>query len=111
MEMVNAGTYPITLMQNKNAEFWAQVFPNAKPRTDLTLAQDVELGWAIQKGTPQLKAELDEILDLGFADDVLAWSLEPDGDWRKIPTVRGLESHVGFQELALARAKTRSSDG
>jgi membrane-bound lytic murein transglycosylase MltF len=62
MEMVNAGTYPIILMQNKTAEFWAQVFPNAKSRPDLTLAQDVELGWAIQKGTPQLKAELDDFL-------------------------------------------------
>jgi membrane-bound lytic murein transglycosylase MltF len=62
MEMVNAGTYPIALMQNKTAEFWAQVFPNVKPRTDLALAQDVELGWAIQKGTPQLKAALDDFL-------------------------------------------------
>ncbi|HYI96841.1 MAG TPA: transglycosylase SLT domain-containing protein [Bryobacteraceae bacterium] len=62
MEMVNAGTYPITLMQNKTAEFWAQVFPNAKPRIDLTVAQDVEFGWAIQKGTPQLKADLDDFL-------------------------------------------------
>ena len=62
MEMVNAGTYPIALMQNKTAEFWAQVFPNVKARTDLTVAQDVELGWAIQKGTPQLKADLDDFL-------------------------------------------------
>jgi membrane-bound lytic murein transglycosylase MltF len=62
MEMANAGTYPITLMQSKNAEFWAQVFPHAKPRTDLTVAQDVDLGWAIQKETPQLKAVLDEFL-------------------------------------------------
>ena len=62
MEMVNAGTYPITLMQNKTAEFWAQVFPNAKPRTDLAIARDVELGWAIQKETPQLKAALDDFL-------------------------------------------------
>jgi membrane-bound lytic murein transglycosylase MltF len=62
MEMANAGTYPITLMQSKNAEFWAQVFPNVKPRTDLTLAQDVELAWAIQKEMPQLKAVLDDFL-------------------------------------------------
>ena len=46
----------------KHAEFWAQVFPNAKPRTDLALAQYVEFGWAIQKGTPQLKAALDDFL-------------------------------------------------
>jgi membrane-bound lytic murein transglycosylase MltF len=62
MEMVNAGTYPITLMQNKTAEFWTQVFPNAKARTDLVIAHDVELGWAIQKKTPKLKAELDDFL-------------------------------------------------
>ena len=62
MEMSNAGTYAIILMQSKNAEFWAQVFPHAKPRTDLTLARDVDLGWAIQKETPQLKAVLDDFL-------------------------------------------------
>ena len=29
----------------------------------------------------RLRARLDEILELNFADDVLAWSLEPDGTW------------------------------
>jgi membrane-bound lytic murein transglycosylase MltF len=62
MEMVNVGTYPIALMQSKQAEFWGQVFENAKPRMDLAVAEDVELGWAIQKGTPQLKAFLDEFI-------------------------------------------------
>jgi membrane-bound lytic murein transglycosylase MltF len=59
MEMVNAGIYPITLMQSVQAEFWAQVFDQVKPRKDLALAEDVQVGWAIQKGTPQLKAFLD----------------------------------------------------
>ena len=54
---------------------------------------------------PNLRARLDEILELNLADDVLAWTLEPDGTWRKVPTVVGLESHVRFQELAVARAK------
>lgn len=62
MEMVNAGTYPIALMQSKTAEFWAQVFDAAKPRMDLVLADDVELGWAIQKGTPKWKAFLDDFI-------------------------------------------------
>jgi polyphosphate kinase len=53
---------------------------------------------------PNLRARLDEILELNLADDVLAWTLEPDGTWRKVPTVVGLESHVRFQELAVARA-------
>jgi membrane-bound lytic murein transglycosylase MltF len=62
MEMVNAGVYPVALMQSQLAEFWAQVFDNVKPRMDLALAESVETGWAIQKNTPQLKAFLDEFI-------------------------------------------------
>ena len=61
---------------------------------------------------PRLRARLDEILELNLADDVLAWTLEPDGTWRKVPTVVGLESQVRFQELAVARAEgPHSVDG
>ena len=59
---------------------------------------------------PRLRARLDEILELNLADDVLSWTLEPDGTWRKVPTVDGLESHVRFQELAIARAKSHSTE-
>jgi membrane-bound lytic murein transglycosylase MltF len=62
LEMVNAGIYPVALMQSMQAEFWARVFDNIKPRNDLALAEDVQLGWAIQKGTPQLKAFLDDFI-------------------------------------------------
>ncbi|MCU1426887.1 MAG: polyphosphate kinase 1 [Actinomycetia bacterium] len=60
---------------------------------------------------PRSRARLDEILELVFEDDVLAWSLEPDGTWRHVPTVEGIESHVRFQELAIARSKNRLADG
>ncbi|MGQ0824892.1 MAG: polyphosphate kinase 1 [Actinomycetota bacterium] len=60
---------------------------------------------------PRLRARLDEILTLNLDDDVLAWSLRSDGTWNKVPAVHGIESHVRFQELAVARAKTRSTDG
>ena len=33
---------------------------------------------------PRMRARLDEILEINFADDVLAWTLEPDGTWRKV---------------------------
>jgi membrane-bound lytic murein transglycosylase MltF len=62
LEMVDAGVYPVALMQSIQAQFWAQVFDNIKPRNDLALAEDVQLGWAIQKGTPQLKAFLDDFI-------------------------------------------------
>ncbi|HEX5616161.1 MAG TPA: polyphosphate kinase 1 [Acidimicrobiia bacterium] len=56
---------------------------------------------------PRTRARFDEVLDINFADDVLAWELQPDGTWRKIPTVHGVESHLRFQELAVARAHVR----
>ncbi len=62
LELANAGVYPIALMQSGTAEFWAQVFDKITPRKDLAVAEDVQLGWAIQKGTPQLKAFLDDFI-------------------------------------------------
>ena len=62
MEMVNAGIYPIALMQSMLAEFWGKVFDNVRPRMDLAVAENMETGWAIQKGTPKLKAFLDDFL-------------------------------------------------
>ena len=59
----------------------------------------------------RMRARLDEILEIEFSDDVLAWTLEPDGAWRKVPTVAGIDSQVRFQELAIARAKPRPAEG
>ncbi len=59
----------------------------------------------------RLRARLDEILALNLADDVLAWWLEADGTWEKVPTVRGLDTQVALQELTMARSKSRGVDG
>jgi polyphosphate kinase len=64
----------------------------------------------LRVAVPRLQSRLDEILELNLADDVLAWNLEPDGTWTKVPTVVGIESHVRFQELAIARAKARTTE-
>ncbi|MFN8035171.1 MAG: RNA degradosome polyphosphate kinase [Acidimicrobiia bacterium] len=53
----------------------------------------------------RLRARLDEILAVGLADDVLAWELRPEGEWRKVPTVAGLDAHLRLQELAVLRAQ------
>ena len=53
---------------------------------------------------PRLRHRLQEILDISLADDVLAWELGPDGSWRRVSTVRGLNSHNRFKELALESA-------
>jgi polyphosphate kinase len=59
----------------------------------------------------RLRARLDEILLLDLADDALAWTLESDGTWVKVPVVDGLDAQVALQELAVARTKARSVDG
>ncbi|MEX2100653.1 MAG: RNA degradosome polyphosphate kinase [Acidimicrobiia bacterium] len=53
---------------------------------------------------PKLRARLAEMLDIDFADDVLAWELGADGAWRKLPTVEGTSAHRRLQAAALARA-------
>ncbi len=55
---------------------------------------------------PRLRERLAQILEISLADDVLAWELCPDGGWQRVPTVRGLNSHKRFQELALERARS-----
>jgi polyphosphate kinase len=54
---------------------------------------------------PALTARLDEILSVNLADDVLAWELQPDGSWTKVPTRVGVNTHKRLQELAIARAR------
>ena len=53
---------------------------------------------------PRLRVRLQQMLDVSLADDVLAWELYADGSWRRVPTVRGLNSHNRFKELALEGA-------
>lgn len=52
---------------------------------------------------PRLKRRLEEILMVTLADDVLAWELGPDARWRRVPTVRGIETHLTLQERARRR--------
>ena len=53
---------------------------------------------------PDLQFRLDEILDVVFADDVLAWELRPDRTWVRVHGDANVDAHVALQELALARS-------
>jgi polyphosphate kinase len=55
---------------------------------------------------PALAARLDEILDVVLHDDVLSWTLGPDGAWSKVPGERGLDAQQRLQELAVERARS-----
>jgi polyphosphate kinase len=52
---------------------------------------------------PELRAQLDEIIDVNLADDALAWTLAPDSTWHHVAGAGTSETHNRFQELALGR--------
>jgi polyphosphate kinase len=51
-----------------------------------------------------LQERLDEILRVELDDDELAWELDGDGAWRRVPSVHGVEAHRALQALAVERA-------
>jgi polyphosphate kinase len=51
-----------------------------------------------------LKWRMDEILDVIFADDVLAWELGPDRVWTRVEGAANLDTHEELQQLAIARS-------
>jgi len=53
---------------------------------------------------PDLQFRFDEILDVIFRDDILAWELRPDRTWARVEGELGTDTHVALQILALARS-------
>ena len=62
IEMLNAGLVPLIVVDKYLADFWQQIFPQITVHADIAVRTGGEIAWAIRKGTPQLKAQLD-----GFA--------------------------------------------
>jgi len=59
---------------------------------------------------PDLQARLQEVLDVNLADDTLAWTLGGDGEWTKVETTTGMNTHLRLQELAFERARRRRQE-
>jgi len=53
---------------------------------------------------PSLQDRLNEILRTGLDDDELAWELDAEGAWHKVPSTRGIEAHRVLQTLAVERS-------
>jgi polyphosphate kinase len=52
---------------------------------------------------PELQQRLDEVLEVELADDVLAWTMGPDGLWTRAPRGGSIETHARLQELTTER--------
>ena len=62
LEMVNAGLIPLTVSADFLANFWKQIFPNIKVHEEAPLLTGGKIAWAIRKGSPQLKAVVDDFI-------------------------------------------------
>jgi membrane-bound lytic murein transglycosylase MltF len=61
LEMVNAGLVPMTVAEDKVAQYWTKVLPNLKIQSHVVVA-DSPLAWAVQRNTPQLKSVVNEFI-------------------------------------------------
>jgi membrane-bound lytic murein transglycosylase MltF len=62
LEMVNAGLMPFTVSADFLANFWKQIFSNIKVHDEAPLLTSGNIAWAIRKGSPQLKAVVDDFM-------------------------------------------------
>ena len=62
IEMLNAGIVSVIIVNKHQADFWKQIFPDITVHGDVAVRTGGEMAWAVRKGSPLLKAELD-----GFA--------------------------------------------
>ena len=62
LEMLNAGLVKYCVVDDFLARFWAKVLPKIQLNTGAVLRKDADIAWAMRKGSPLLKAELDEFI-------------------------------------------------
>ena len=62
LEMVNAGLLPAVVVNRYYGVFWRKIFPDLVVREDLVISDANDIGFAMRKGSPRLKAELDRFL-------------------------------------------------
>jgi membrane-bound lytic murein transglycosylase MltF len=62
LEMANAGLVQYVVVDDYLAKFWKQVLPKIELHPDVKLREEADIAWAVRKGSPQLKAELDAFI-------------------------------------------------
>src|SRR3954466_2923767 len=58
MEMANAGLIDAMVVDDWKAKVWAQLLPPILVHKDICIREEVQIGWAIHKGHPQLAAAI-----------------------------------------------------
>jgi membrane-bound lytic murein transglycosylase MltF len=95
LEMVSAGLLPLAVVDQHKAEAWKGVLPGLTLRTDLAINDGGDIAWAIRKGSPLLKAELDAF----FAEHQAGTSFGNTIRRRYFGQGKGVKSAAGEAEL------------
>jgi membrane-bound lytic murein transglycosylase MltF len=62
LEMLNAGMFGMTVLDDYKAEFWADVFPDIEVRNDLAINEGGSIAWVTRQDTPELMAMINRFL-------------------------------------------------
>lgn len=62
LEMVNAGVYGITVMDDVKARFWSQSMGQVRLHENLVIHGNGDIAWAMRPGSPQLQSLVDEFV-------------------------------------------------
>lgn len=62
LEMVSAGHVPATVVDEYQAEFWSQIYPDMTLHPSLAVRENGRIAWAIRKGSPVLKDALNDFV-------------------------------------------------
>jgi len=92
LEMLNVGLLQILVVDDYKAKLWAAVLPNIRVHDDLAVRDRGEIGWAIRKNSPLLKAALADF-------------------YRNIVISEGVVEHSLQQYIAALRADPRQRRG
>jgi membrane-bound lytic murein transglycosylase MltF len=62
LQMLNAGLVQYVVVDDFLARFWVAVLPKIKIHPEAVLRTDAQIGWAMRKNSPLLRAELNEFI-------------------------------------------------
>lgn len=62
LEMLDAGMFGMTVLDDYKAEFWAGVFPNIVVRDDLVVNEGGSIAWVMREDNPELMTVINQFL-------------------------------------------------
>lgn len=93
LELVNAGILPLTVVDQYRAELWAKIMPDLIVHKDIHIRKATNVGWAIRKDSPLLKAELNRFIESQgkgkLLGNMLLGEYVSNPRWIKNPTTQG----------------------